>query len=612
MVFMNISSRSATRKVTRGIVLRCVLFSLLAGSISVLPFAAPAQAPPKKPVAQKKAMTQADVEKYWKAGDDALLISELKGRGLAFAPSGEWLNVTLPKVTGVPPSSVPRSMTALRALVPKLDLDEVTTKAPVLITNLKTAAQKRSDVDLQPLVDPSVMANKALVYDIFDPTSFRAYTLGKPAEGEYGDVGMPLFALNSGNVEKLYYVRFSQFKGKLIIGDMVTGPEVADLYLHDEKTLAKTKLETMFRALNDGDQSGIKTLCTPGLYDAIQTWGGDKHPGDRLSHGHTVGQVTVETTVPLDQKSIRVVSKISYPLSAKSNIVFYIDFDRVDNELKMVRIRDDENKVIVYDPNIDNYLNRRYSLPDAPPLVDADVTKTEKLWAQPLDQLKLTAQRILQYHDVAKISELAQMLVEEAPTSGDGYGIRAAANLMQHKIDDADKDAQRALELDGTAYFIVERKLLSTGSQFGVVVLGVSRSKIDYRPVAGGGAPEAIDIKSVLDSTKFATGHSVPGLGKLPGGDAGPYLKLEFKGLDGKKKSYDLASYGTTCPKNDGKPLAPDLIRIASNSICGATSSNGQITGNITPVDVLTPQTWHEDLSVVLQAINSARGSSHK
>jgi hypothetical protein len=87
-------------------------------------------------------------------------------------------------------------------------MDEVTTKAPVLITNLKTAAQKRSDVDMQPLVDPSVMTNKALVYDIFDPTSFRVYTLGKPTEGEYGDVGMPLFALNSGNVEKLYYVRF--------------------------------------------------------------------------------------------------------------------------------------------------------------------------------------------------------------------------------------------------------------------------------------------------------------------------------------------------------------------------------------------------------------------
>jgi hypothetical protein len=585
-----------------------VLMAIFFLGSALFPSLSAAQVSPKRPAASsrpkqpKKPMTQADVQKLWAAGDDTLFVNELKLRGLAFIPSGEWVEDDLPKLTNIPSSQMPLAAAALRQLVPPPpDLDDVAKEAPDLLNSLKAAAQKHSETEMAPLVDPALLDHKAVIYDIFDPTNFRAYSLGKPAQSEHGDVGMPFFELTTSNVEKLYYILFSQSKGKLIVHEIVTGPSVANLYLHDEELLAKSKLETMFRALNDGDQSGVKTLCTPGLYEAIQAWGGNKHPGDRLTRGHTLGQVAVKTDVALDQKSIRVVAKVSYPLSGGSNIVFFIDFERVGNELKVVRIRDAENKVVVYDPNIDNYLNRRYNLPDDPVPDPNDVAMTEEDVFLPLDKLHAKAIRALQYHDQQKIAELARLFVESNPTSGEGYGLRSASDLMQRKFEEADKDAHRALELNGTAYFILDRYQASA-RPFSPVVLGVSSTKIDYLPAPGYGNEENIPIASVTDIS-FAKGF--PGM-LVPG----PFLKLKFRGPDGKKTpDYQFADFGTTCPNNEKQP--PDLVEAPANGTCGAASTNGQPSGAYN-ISILTPPTWREDMSVVSSLILSLRGSSHK
>ena len=585
----------------------CLALTLLAGGVVAFPAAGSAQAPPKKTGGTaRRPMTQADVEKQWKNGDDTLLANEIGLRNLAFTPSGVWVDVELPTETGIEAAKMPRSAAALRRLVPPPpSIEEVAKKAPDIFTALKAAAQKRSDAEMAPLVDPSLMLNKARVYDLFDISNFRAYTLGQPAEGGHGDVGMPFFQLTTSNVEKLYYIVFGQSKGKLVIRNIVTGPQVAELYLHDEKALADKKLDVMFRALNDGDQSGIKTLCTPALYEAIQAWGGNKHPGDRLTRGHSATQVTVESSVPLDQKSVRVVTKVSYALSSKSNIVFFIDFERIDNELKVVRIRDSENKVIVYDPNIDNYLNRRYSLPDGP-IPDAnDIAMTEDDVFLPMDKLRAKVIRVLQYHDVQKISDLASLFVESDPTSGEGFGIRAAADLMQHNTDKADQDAHKALELNGTVYFVVDRYTKSSAKPFTPAVLAISKTKLQYIPAAGYGTQETIPAASVVDA-KFAKGIGAGGFNLL---EAGPFLKFQYKASDGKKKiDFDFADYGTTCPTNDKTP--PDLIAAASNGTCGSVPGNGTSRPTMNPI--MTPQNWHEDLAVVADALNGLRGGSTK
>lgn len=582
---------------------------LLAFGLTALPSPLASQSPARKPAAQRRPLTQADVQKLWAGKDDKLFANEIRLRGLSFAPTAEWIDVELPRLTGVDRASVPLAAAALSKLVPPPpDLDLVAQQAPDLLAKLKAAAQKHDDSAIQPLVDSTLFANKAHVYELFDAANIRAYSPGKPAQGEYGDVGMPVFVFTNADVEQLYYVYFAQSKGRLILRDVVTGDSVADLYLHDEEILAKSKLEQMFRALNDGDQSGLKALCTPGFYDAVQAWGGVTHPGDRLTTGHTLSQVSIQTSVQHDQKSIRVVSKISYPMSDGSNLTFFVDFERIDNELKIVRVRDSENKIVVFDPNIDNYLDRRYGLPDAPPINVADVAMTDQDPLLPLDQLRAKAHRVLEYQDLQQIAALSRFFIALYPTSPEGYGMRTAADLMQHKYEDADNDAHKALELKGTAYFVLDRYSTSSAKPFTPVVLGVSSSTIEYLPGPGFGNPQKIPMQTVTDAN-FAKGTGRFGFNLS---QAGPFLKLKFKGPDGKKTvDYDFADFGTKCATPDAPNQPSGMIDIPSNGTCGTGSTNGQVSGAFN-YPFRTAEAWHEDLAIVSELILSQRGGPQK
>ncbi|HEY1807296.1 MAG TPA: hypothetical protein VGG42_01985 [Acidobacteriaceae bacterium] len=593
------------RQVGRTIIMGLLASGLLTGTASAQSHAH-ARSSGSRTGARRRPLTPADVQKLWAGGDDTFFANEIRLRGLTFTPSGEWIDVDLPKLTGVPPSQVPNAVAALRKLVPPPpSLDTVSQEAPPLINNLKSAAQSHSEVALTPLVDSTLMANKASIYDMFDPANFRAFTLGAPKESEHGDVGLPFFELTNSNVEKLYYIYFTQNKSRLVVQDIVTGDNVAQLYMHDEQILAQNELQTMFRALNDGDPAGLKAICTSGLYQAIETWGGDRHPGDRLTRGRTLTQVSVQTSVPLDQKSIRVVSKVSYPLTATTNIAFFVDFERVGNELKIVRIRDDQNKVVVFDPNMDNYLNRRYSLPDAPALTENDVAMSDEDVYQSMDQIRAKALRALEYQDQQKVSEMARLLVESDPTGPEGYGVRAAADLMQHKYEDADRDAHKALELKGTVYFVLERHATFSNTPLRPVVLGISSSTIDYLPSPGMGDPEKIPMGSVK-SAKFAGGKGLAGVMVFT--QAGPFLKLQFKDPEGKKnEDFDFADFGTHCPSASARENPSEMMDAPSNGTCGT----GQYAGRPVDVPYRTPQAWHEDLSVVSELIEGLRKESH-
>jgi hypothetical protein len=177
-------------------------------------------------------MTKADVQKIWKTGDQTLLLNEIRLRGLDFEPDEDWIAVQLPKLTGHTPADLPLAAAKLRSMIPTPpDPDQVAKEAPDLLTKAKDAAQKRSEKDLAPLVSADMMANKARIYDMFDITNFRAYSLGKYSTEDNGTVGVQFFELTTSNVERLYYVQLGNSHGRLVIRDVITGPDVADRFL---------------------------------------------------------------------------------------------------------------------------------------------------------------------------------------------------------------------------------------------------------------------------------------------------------------------------------------------------------------------------------------------
>lgn len=550
-------------------------------------------------------MTRQDVQKLWAAGDDGLLYNQIHVRGLAFEPEENWILNDLPKATGVQPSSLPRAAAELKSRIPPPpNVDDVKANAPALLDRVKVAAQARDAKTLDELLAPELAEQKAKVYDLFDVANYKGHSLGTYAEEPNREVSVQFFQLTTSNVEKISYVYFSNSHGKLVVRDVDSSSAAAARFLHDETALAKSKLELMFRALNDGDDAGVKTLCSPGLYEAIKQWGGTQHPGDRLTRGRRLDQVQVTTSVPLDQKSVRVVARISYPLTPAKKVEFDADFERIGNDLKIVRVRDVENKNIVFDPDIDNYLNRRYGLPDGPPQSVESVAMTDEDIFISIPELEKRIPRYLAQHDAAKINELAQTFIDSNPTGGEGYGLRAAANQILGKYDEVSKAATRALELNGTVYLAAERHSAWANSNetFLPVILGISRTKIEYLPAPGRGSPETIDIRSA--HVKFDKGVMILKSSR-------PFMSLEFRGDDGKKKTYNFAAIGSSCMP--GK----DLVPVPGGSICTSSTPAAPTNSRSIPLfnpnapsaPLYVPEAWQQDLSTMLQVIQEAQHS---
>ncbi len=567
----------------------------------------------KKTSAVRRGMTEADVEKSWAQGDDLLLSSQLTTRGLAFPVEEDWIN-QLQQKTGVKADHMPKSAAFLKSKIEESDVAGVSAAAPALLDRVKDAAQKRDVNQLTTLLHPELLKTKAKVYDLFDNTNYRAHSLGRYSSEANQEVSVQFFQLTTSGVERIHYVYFSTMHGKVVVRDVKSGPEEAQRFLRDEQALAESKLQLMFRALNDGDDAGVRTLCTDGLYKAIKDWGGDKHPGDRLTRGHSLDQVVVKTFVATDQKSVRVVADISYPLTNNKKLEFQADFERIGNDLKIVRVRDTENKLVVFDPDMDNYLNRRYGQPDAPP---PDVTMTTNVNLISIEQIRKYVLAAIEDHNVARVQEYGQTLIDSNPTGGEGYGIKAAADQMAGHFEDAEKDGQRAVQLGATAYFVVEwhsTGMLDMSAQFTPAVISVSKQKIEYLPPLSSGRP------SVDFSCDTARNCEIPEDGRFKKGV--PFLRLTHIEEEGKRKAkeFDFAATGTTCPDPAAKQTA-NLIPWSKGDFCGsgmapggsalgAALNLGRQNPNFIPLYV--PRTWRQDLMAVWRTINAAQNPSGK
>jgi hypothetical protein len=584
------------------------------------PKKAPAKAAPKRP-----ALTRSAAEKLWKDGDQDLFLNELKLRGLAFEPEEDWVN-SLPNGP-----DQPLALAELRKLIPPGPTPEaVSAQTSVLLPKIKDAAQNRNESALEALVHPDLFANKSAVYDLFDISNYRAFTLGRVTPMESRRVGVQFFQLTTSQVERLHYLVFSNYHGKIVLRDVITGPKVADQFLKDEREIAKSKLDLMFRALNDRDDSGLKNLCTPGLYESLKRLsdGG----GSTLVRGAytSIAAIALTPSVSLDQKSARVVVRVAYPDPGNKALEYDVDFERIDKDLKVVRVRDAQGRVIAWDPDIDNYLSRRYGLPDGEQV--KTVAETDDPRFQPLSRIRASITRALESREGAKLKEYATEFLAREPKGGDGYGIRAAAEEILGSYDDAAKDATLAIDRGGTAYFVVLRhnsamlsaNAVMTGNQFSPVILGISKTKIEYHAFTEqGGASEEIPIASISQSQLEKT---------YMAGKPRPFLDLAFN--NGSQKNYNFASFGTSCPD---KPAA-GVEQYPGGSVCQAAAASqpqqpkkggfhiptgipgvpvdlGAIKNPLAKgqmVPMMVPHNWQQDLKVVAGAIDEARhgGSS--
>jgi hypothetical protein len=549
-------------------------------------------------------MTKADVQRLWAAKADAVFVTNLMTRGLAFEPEEDWIK-GLSDLTKVSAPQVPQMAAALMRLVPEApQVDAVTKAAPDLLAKLKAAAQKRSDAELAPLVHPDLLTSKARVYDLFDTTNYRDHSLGKFAPSDYRRVGVQFFQLTTSQVERLHYVLFATSRGKIVVRDVITGPAVAELFLRDEQKIALSKLQLVFRALNDGDDTALKELTTPGLFDELKGLGS-------LAQGQPAfSQIATTASVPLDAKSIRVVVRVAYPTRSGRKIEFDIDFERIGNESKVVRLRDAEGLVIAYDPNIDNFLNRRFGLPDGPVL--ERVSWTNKPWFWSLKTLTDRMQNAVEDRSVKTLQDYAGYVLEADPKSGNGLGAVASAKFISGNYDEAENDALTAIERGGTVYFMVLRHSAINRDMrpFSPAVLGISKERVQYLipdGQAGGGQPQDISIASIKTIEMERP--------RIPTTKPRPFLKFEFRS-DRKNddETYNFAAFGTSCPGDTGSSSSGGLGPYNGGSVCpepgsGPSINPRNILGGKT-VPLLVPAQWERNLKVVLRSIEQARKSA--
>jgi hypothetical protein len=543
-------------------------------------------------------MTKADVQRLWAQGrpGQVVFLTDLRMRGLAFEPEEDWL-AGLPTATKVPTTTVPEMFTSLQKLVPPApEVDAVAREAPALLGQIKTVAQARQD--LAGLVHPELLVDKVKVYDLFDTANYRNHQLGKFSPAASRRVGVQFFQLTTNEVERLHYVHFATSRGKLVVRDIVTGAEVASLFLKDEQQLAMTKLELVFRALNDGDDAALKTLCTPGLLEDLKGLG--QTAAFPLRGLPPYSQIKATSSVPLDQKAIRVVVRVEYTLRGSERIDFDLDFERVDNDLRVVRLRDVDNTVIAVDPEIENHLRKRFGLPPGAPL--SQVTRTSKTIFLSFDRMIQLARNGIDDRQAAEVKKWGTMAINVRPDDGAGYGMLASAHHLAGSYTEADTAVLDAIKRGGTVFFRVQRHQIFNrqGRQLFDVILGVSRDRIQYMPIRGGSS-EGVGVEEFpatgIEKVEIERGNLLA--------KPRPFLSLEFRPDLSKrdKRDYNFASFGTTCPEIAQPEAVRELVPYVGGSVC----ANVPTAGGQAPAPMLVPRDWERNLRVVIRALEEAK-----
>jgi hypothetical protein len=319
-------------------------------------------------------------------------------------------------------------------------------------------------------------------------------------------------------------------------------------------------------------------------------------------------QIKATPSVPLDQKAIRVVVRVEYALRNNERIDFDVDFERIDNDLRVVRLRDVKNDIIAVDPDVDNHVRRRFGLAPVTP-TDAALARTSDMRFLSLQRITQNARYALEDRNAAALRDWAGKAMSIAPDSGDGFGFRAAAFHLAGDFDMAQTEAITALQRGGTVYFTVMRHQLFNREMRELlpVILAVSKDRVQYIPMrSSSGVPSEEFPAAGIEKVELERGNIV--------NKARPFLSLEFKPDPSKrdKKEYNFAAFATTCPA-DVKPAdRGTLVEFNGGSICAPPTTGGRsgpipVIPNAPRAAMLVPRDWDRNLRVVIRTLEEAK-----
>ena len=578
-----------------GLVARLILVLVVFALGSVPGFAGQA-ARPRPP------LSMTDVEGFWAKRAQSLFLNELKLRKLAFDPEEDWINGLAAK-TGVQPSEIPAMAAALIGLVaPAPPLDEVERQAPEILTRVRTAVTQRDEKALESLLHRELLANRDRVVKLFDPANYQSHQLGKFAAQPSRRVGVQLFRLTTGQVEIFYYVLFATSQGTLKVRDVLTGPEIAAQFLEVEQRLAVEKLRTAFRGLFvERDEREFRGICTPAFYEHLRERGAaDLEGGASVPNPRTFDAIKLTPSVPLEQKSVRVVVRVSYPTRSGKQLEFDVEFERLDPNLRIVRLRDTSGGWIAWDAQLENYLNKRYALDAGPPIDPLMVPETELLEFLGREQLIRRGVSGVEDRNVALVAEIARVMADRDPQEGRGAGMRAGAAFIAQRYEEAEREGLRAIERGAPAYVVVSRHktgVVSTSRQFFPIVLAISKDRIRYQPVKSVGTgelPEEIPT-SAIEKVEMEKGNVLR--------PARPFLSFRFKaGKD--SKNYNFAAFGTRCSQDQ---VAGGERRVPVGPHTGGNPCAPVLGDDQQRISTLVPEDYPENLTVVMRLIEAAR-----
>ena len=545
-------------------------------------------------------ITWQQVEKDYAAEFDRALKANLTARGIEFADP-ETLEALVGRYERTDKRLAIRD--ALKELMPgPPDVPSVEREAPSILANLRTAVQKRNDAEVERLVHPAIRRNKDRIYQLFADEGPEA--VGKVTAAPNDRIAAQFFRLiTKSGVETLYYVQFAlldKSDKRIVVRDVVSGPAVDALFLEQEQAIAVSKLQAVFRALSAKDTAALQDLVTPGLFDLV------KDVPAALAGGlASEKQLSMTPSVSRADNSIRPVVRVSYTTRSNKKVDFDIDFERINGDLKVVRLRDATGAVIALDPDIFNYVRRRYKQPDGPR--PTDLAFSAEPCFQPLSKIEALGMSAIFTRDPARIREYADCVIDFLPQLG--YSLRASAQQLTGNFPAALDDARRGIEAGGTVYFPLKHHVppsigraadwLKGGVPqdiFYPVLLAVSSKGLQYRPFPGQEPPGQVNLDIPIANLQAV--H----LDKNMSG-ARPYLTLKFRHpADKDEKTYNFAAFDTHCPIA-GVPApktAAAMMVDHKNAQCYVNQATKQ------QVVARVPSTWSNEVSNVLFAIQAA------
>jgi hypothetical protein len=539
----------------------------------------------------------------------------------------------------VHPDELRETYAALQALIhPGPGLEAISQTGPQMLDQLRDLVKANRPDDIAPLLHPELIVNQgipanlatqgprirlasgsmATAFEMFDATRYQKHIVGKfrvlPNTG--GWVGAPVYVLPTDNVEKFYFVIFSSLGGKTVIRDIIGDRAVAESRLTLEKDDAASKLRDLFRDLNQRSEATAVAISTPKLYADFANIGGWKRlvRGQRLSPEN----IHITTSVPMDQKSIRVVARVELALPG-APMVFDVDFERFGNEQKAVRVRHPDGTDIAVDTDLDCELPRRYQLNQ--PCVEYKTRYTDDVRFLSINKLKYNAQVAMEDSLLDRLDLYAAELETAFPadeTRGLALGLRATSAYMKRDFPRANELGANAIAAGGEVFFPMLHLggLFSTETQPQSMRLGISRKSIHYYPSYRSNRKEI--VANIASVTKF----EIDKPGKLT--DPDPYITMEVelpnpeKGNRMEKQELHLLAFGSVC-NPIGAPAPPATIEWTLAATCPGSVKGGGGGGGLGIRGVsfgrgkgptsktMVPVDWEKALTAVVRQFQQAK-----